>query len=257
MSKTNEAKKCKYCQSEIDKKAKVCPVCKRNLKGHGCLIPIAVFFLMLIATLIYAVAVGEKDSEATKKKARKQNEQDNLIASKYIDVTDKQSKQIDKILKKCGIKNIVSFEHDPMLDEAHSDGETGYRITNDRARNIILCLNKNKKVHNIAYASHKLYTKNKVVAKIQDYTISMKEIAKWQDFCQEQVINILKSPRSAKFPNYTKWGFDKDEKHIIVQGYVDAENSFGAEIRNKFQLKINKESEIVESFIFDGEELIK
>ena len=90
-----------------------------------------------------------------------------------------------------------------MLDEAHSDGETGYRITNDRARNIILCLNKNKKVHNIAYASHKLYTKNKVVAKIQDYTISMKEIAKWQDFCQEQVINILISPRSAKFPNYT------------------------------------------------------
>ena len=35
-----ETKKCKYCQSEIDKKAKVCPVCKRSLKGHGCLVAV-------------------------------------------------------------------------------------------------------------------------------------------------------------------------------------------------------------------------
>lgn len=44
-------KKCKYCQSEIDKKAKVCPVCKRSLKGHGCLIAILVFIIVICGTV--------------------------------------------------------------------------------------------------------------------------------------------------------------------------------------------------------------
>ena len=30
-----ETKKCKYCQSDIPKKAKVCPVCKKKQGGHG------------------------------------------------------------------------------------------------------------------------------------------------------------------------------------------------------------------------------
>ena len=29
-------KKCKYCQSEIDAKAKVCPNCKKNVSGNFC-----------------------------------------------------------------------------------------------------------------------------------------------------------------------------------------------------------------------------
>lgn len=40
-------KKCKFCQSEIDYKAKVCPVCKRPLKSsHGCLMVILIFFIV-------------------------------------------------------------------------------------------------------------------------------------------------------------------------------------------------------------------
>lgn len=49
MSKT---KKCKYCQSEIDQKAKVCPVCKRTIKGHGCLVAILIV-LIIFCTVIY------------------------------------------------------------------------------------------------------------------------------------------------------------------------------------------------------------
>ena len=44
-------KKCKYCQSEIDKKAKVCPVCKRTVKGHGCLIAILIFIIVICGTV--------------------------------------------------------------------------------------------------------------------------------------------------------------------------------------------------------------
>lgn len=46
-------KKCKYCQSEIDKKAKVCPACKRTLKSHGCLW--SILFILLAAAAGIAV----------------------------------------------------------------------------------------------------------------------------------------------------------------------------------------------------------
>lgn len=39
-------KKCKFCQTDIPKKAKVCPNCKKTIKGQGCLI-FGVFFILL------------------------------------------------------------------------------------------------------------------------------------------------------------------------------------------------------------------
>lgn len=48
-------KQCKYCKIEIDSKAKVCPNCKRTLKGHGCLVAIASFiiFIGIIVVVIF------------------------------------------------------------------------------------------------------------------------------------------------------------------------------------------------------------
>lgn len=51
MEGNQQLKKCKYCQSEIDKKAKVCPVCKRTLKSHGCLWAILFFLLAMGASI--------------------------------------------------------------------------------------------------------------------------------------------------------------------------------------------------------------
>lgn len=42
-----KTKKCKHCQSEIDKKAKVCPVCKRAQKKVGCLTFIVAFVIVI------------------------------------------------------------------------------------------------------------------------------------------------------------------------------------------------------------------
>lgn len=54
-------KKCKYCQAEIDYKAKVCPVCRKTLKkGHGCLVP------CLIGFLFFAVCTGSTGLKSDK-----------------------------------------------------------------------------------------------------------------------------------------------------------------------------------------------
>ncbi len=51
-----ELKKCKFCQSDIPKKAKVCPNCKRALKSHGCLITILT--VIIVFGVGIAVLVG-------------------------------------------------------------------------------------------------------------------------------------------------------------------------------------------------------
>lgn len=52
-------KKCKYCQTEIDAKAKVCPVCKRNLKSHGCLATI--ISIIIVFAGVFAISTAMND----------------------------------------------------------------------------------------------------------------------------------------------------------------------------------------------------
>ena len=55
-------KKCRFCQTDIPKSAKVCPNCKRALKGSGCLFGIlAVVFLIGIIIVGILVFVGQND----------------------------------------------------------------------------------------------------------------------------------------------------------------------------------------------------
>ncbi len=58
-------KKCKFCQMDIPKKAKVCPNCKRNLNsGGGCLSVIIVFVLILgFAVIMVSNYAGKTTSE--------------------------------------------------------------------------------------------------------------------------------------------------------------------------------------------------
>lgn len=58
------------------------------------------------------------------------------------------------------------------------------------------------------------------------------------EMAQEIVLNYLKSPNSAKFPwNTDEIGFSKNGNIVSVQGYVDAQNSFGAEIRSQWTVQ--------------------
>lgn len=51
----NNTKKCKFCKSDIDKKAKICPVCKKKQKAHGCLLGI---IIAILAIVLIAIAIG-------------------------------------------------------------------------------------------------------------------------------------------------------------------------------------------------------
>lgn len=48
----NKMKKCKYCKSEIDKKAKICPNCKKKQKGKKAIIIISIMIVFIMAIVI-------------------------------------------------------------------------------------------------------------------------------------------------------------------------------------------------------------
>ena len=54
-----ETKKCKYCQMDIPKKAKVCPNCKRTLNSHGCLISVLVGLIVLCLTIAAGISMSK------------------------------------------------------------------------------------------------------------------------------------------------------------------------------------------------------
>ena len=52
-------KQCKFCKSEIDIKATVCPVCKRGQKkGHGCLLTILIFIVIVGGGIAATINMG-------------------------------------------------------------------------------------------------------------------------------------------------------------------------------------------------------
>lgn len=218
---------------------------KRHGFLKGCLTVIIVFFILCAGIGIIMSLTMDK---VTNPKSG---------VSKYMDVTDEQATAIESVLNDCGIEQISSIEHDELLDNAHVDGETGYRLKTGSIDNIILYLSPDKSVNQVRYADYDLYADGSKVAILQDYTVSKDELDKYQYLCQEKVKEILKSPSTAKFPNYTEWGFKQEKNIFTIHGYVDAQNSFGAETRSNFQFVIDMDSDTIQSFIFDGEELIK
>ena len=214
-------------------------------KGHGCLM-VLLIPIIFICVLGFIISSSDQMSPTS-----------TTVSSKYItDLQEDQAKAIDEILTQCGVDPILDIQHDELLDNAHKKGETGYRVATEYEDNVILYLNKDKTVNLVKYADHKLYTKGKVKANLQDYIIDMDEVNDLMIRCEEVVKSVLKSPSTAKFPNYTGWGFTQKKKGVyLVSGYVDAQNSFGAEMRSNFSFKIKNDK--IESFVFDGQEMIK
>ena len=89
-------KKCKYCQTEIDKKAKVCPNCKKK-QSHL----VRWIILGVLAVIIIGAIVGGGDNKEDFQKEYKQNDVVTYKDVKY---------SITKVEKTKGSYNALSFQ---------------------------------------------------------------------------------------------------------------------------------------------------
>lgn len=97
-----ETKKCKHCQSDIPKKAKVCPVCKKKQlnKLKVFLICLSVFFVIGI---IGSLSDDSSDSSSSSTTAQKQKEE-------VIEYTAITVEQLDNDLKDNALKATDSYK---------------------------------------------------------------------------------------------------------------------------------------------------
>ena len=216
----------------------------KTKKGHGCLIGI-IIFIIFVGAITFGIIQTINHPELYEEKSK---------VEEAVGCSKEEAESIEDVLKKCDITDYQDVKADEGLNGAWKKNDKGFRIEIQDGMEVLMWLNKNNKVIILKYGENMLYKKGEAKAKLTDYVLSSEEVTKWEVECKSQVKAMLKSPSSAKIGG---WKYGKNKKQIIVQGYVDAENSFGAEIRSQFQFKINRKTEAITSFIFDGQELMQ
>lgn len=220
-----------------------------NNKGcrKGCLIFIVAAIVVFVGTIIIALNMSKNPEQYD-------------TSPKYemvraLNITAEQAENTIKILASVGIDEDVNIKHDEGLDNAHFEGEKGYRLSNRDTSNIILYMNADGTIYNIRYADNELYKEGKVVSKLGDYVLTSMQISELQVRSKEALKSVLKAPSTAKFAGVGDWKVWKQDGQIIIQSYVDSENGFGAMIRSEFQFIL--EDDKVISLIVDGKEYIE
>ena len=255
--------KCPECHKKISSQANSCPHCGHPMKKsvspqttqieqsasaakkpkrHGFLFVFGVFLAVCFCFGMIARVMSQTPIETIYTQAG---------------MTSEGAEAVRAALTACDIESIDTISHDEMLDNAHFEGEKGYRISSGDTQNIILYTNSDGSVYQLKYADNILYENGAAVSSIKDYTFTIAEISSLQVACEDAVKSILTSPATAKFPNITEWGFSKQNGEIIIQGYVDSENAFGATLRSTFQFTLSADDNTVKSFIFDGQEMVQ
>lgn len=175
-----------------------------------------------------------------------------------INVNNEEAQEIGDILKAVGISKIDDIKADESLNEIEGVGSKGYRIkaSFSKNNNIILYVDSNNKVICIRWADKDFYRDGKALLNFDDYLITWDEQNEYNIDAQKRIKALLKAPSTAKFPSINNWKFGKDNGIVIVQAYVDSENSYGAKLRNEFQIKYDSNKNVV-SLIIDGVEYIK
>lgn len=202
-----------------------------------------IFLIAIVASTVYAMR--NIDSLGAT--------QEGKLAS-VIGITSEETAPIISVFESVGLGEFQIFVHDELLDNAHFDGEKGYRLTTKDAANIIVYLNNDNTVYLIKYADNILYSENEAKANLKDYILTLVDKSRLQTQSEEAIKKLLKAPSTAKFPNINSWNMWIEGETTIIQGYVDAQNGFGALIRSDFQFKIKNNT--VTSLIFDGKEYI-
>ena len=164
---------------------------------------------------------------------------------------------IQEALNKVGIEK-YEIKRDSNLDSNRGENTKAFRVTTEFSNGFVMVYtNPDDTVYSVRYVDKDYYLNGKVLGNIKDNTITQSEADNYRRNVELRVQEILKAPSTAKFPGLDEWGFDKKDGIVTIQGYVDSQNSFGAMVRSKFQVKYNEKKEMMTSFIFDGEELIK
>lgn len=167
-----------------------------------------------------------------------------------------EANSVKSILESVGITAPSEIKHDNDLDNS-TNGVKGYRLTSDGNSHIILYMNPNNTVNSIRYLDIYLYADNTLLQKISNIYLSSDQKYYMKNTTEKAISMLLKTPKTAQFSKSKETHYSIDNGIATIQGYVDAQNSFGAQIRSTYwaQFNVNNNMEMTH-LTFDGNTIL-
>jgi hypothetical protein len=144
-------------------------------------------------------------------------------------ISQQESETAFEIIKSVGFEQVYSIEFFMEIDPLKSYlADLGYT-------DVFLVSFAGNEVFGISNGDIVLYDRDAggVINQITDYTLTYSEKFDFMDMADFYVEQVLKAPSTAKFATTSQSQFSRDHDLVTVQTWVDAQNSFGAMLRNK------------------------
>lgn len=129
----NEIKKCKYCQSEIDKKATVCPNCRKKQGGKGKFIVISVIIFFILVGVLSSINNDTKQTSNSNGKSNLQDAGDSTATTNKIIALGSEGKSDDLVLKVNKVGDTKEITENNFLSFKPDSGK--YAIINITMKN--------------------------------------------------------------------------------------------------------------------------
>lgn len=248
--------KCKYCQSLIDPKAKICPYCRKTLKYSKAPLIILLIVISVIFISVLAATFG-KTNQKNNTGATNQNEtgtsdiitanskyEPSLLAS-VMELNEDQDLAMQDIFNKCGIlelKSVKEFQSGEEKTSYHIEDIETEDYKNLNFTIIVWVNNDTKAVEEIYFHDQDIYVDGEVLAQVSDYYVSRKQRMNYRVAVQLAIAKLIKYPDTAKYKSDGGWDFDIVDDYIIAESSFDAKNDFGMTITENFTAKFDRSS---------------
>lgn len=202
----------------------------------------------------------EKEEKTDDKKEEKEEKKskDEIFLEKFKKHLDSEnSKKLLSILK-----DDIGFKEVKFVEKI--EDTFNYNIKADGYSLVVTDVGDDFRIF-IPNSSYVFYEDSKVVLtkkEFKDIIVTSDEASVYYIMAQDIITSCLKDPGSADFPSLNfspeEIGFKKNGDLVLVQSYVDANNSFGATVRSKWEvqfevLDMNTYSYDLKYINFDGE----
>lgn len=158
--------------------------------------------------------------------------------SDIADATGLTKDQAGAVLTQLKGVGVTKFDGVSTLDK----GKGYYYVQDEKYGRVFFGVKDGKLVSIENQQGVKVYASDNKICDLADVTLTDAQVAEYQVIAQDAVKNKLKAPSTADFDNL-KVLKDKSGS-VLITGTVDAQNSFGAKIRNSFMVTVDANKQV-------------